>query len=94
MSCESRAADEYKIRTCIVTNRSSTMTSFVKLGSDSELVGLAWDVEGAKDEQVGSDGRLVLVAEPLVYILVHERGLSDACFEASVSLGARGGEGE
>ena len=42
---------------------------------------------GGKDEQVGSNGCLVLVAEPLVYILVHERGLSDACFEASVSLG-------
>jgi len=28
-------------------------------------------------QEVGSDGRLVLVAEPLVHILVHERGLSD-----------------
>jgi len=49
---------------------------------------------GTKDEQVGSDGRLVLVAEPLVHILVHERGLSDTCFDVSVSLGARGSEGE
>jgi len=28
-------------------------------------------------QEVGSDSRLVLVAEPLVYVLVHERGLSD-----------------
>jgi len=70
------------------------MTSFVKLGSDSELVDLARNAEGAKDEQVGSDGRFVLVAEPLVYILVHERGLSDTCFGISVSLAAQGGGGE
>ena len=49
---------------------------------------------GIKDEQVGSDGRLVLVAEPLVHILVHERGFSDTCFLASATEGARGGEGE
>ena len=48
---------------------------------------------GAKDGQVGSDGRLVLVAEPLVHILVHERGLADTCFDASVSFGVQGGEG-
>lgn len=47
----------------------------------------------AKDGQVGSDSRLILVAEPLVHILVHERGLPDTCFDASVSLGALGGEG-
>ena len=72
----------------MVTNRSSTMTSFVKLEGDLELARLARDAEGggAKDEQVGSDSRLVLVAEPLVHILVHERGLSDTCFGASVSL--------
>ena len=64
------------------------MTSFVKLESCLELVSLARDGEWAKDEQVGSDGRLVLVAEPLVHVLVHERGLSDTCFGASVSLGA------
>ena len=49
---------------------------------------------GIKDEQVGSDGRLVLVAEPLVHILVHERGFSDTCFLVSATEGARGGEGE
>jgi hypothetical protein len=41
---------------------------------------------GAQDEQVGSDGRLVLVAEPLVDILVHERGLSDTSTGVSASL--------
>ena len=41
---------------------------------------------GVNDEQVGADGGLVLVAKPLVNILVHERGLSDTCSEASDSL--------
>ena len=50
-------------------------------------------MRSARDEQVGSDGRLVLVAEPLVYILVHKRGLSDTDFKVSVSVGARRGEG-
>ena len=39
---------------------------------------LARGAEEGKDEQVGADGRLVLVAEPLVDVLVHERGLSDS----------------
>ena len=47
-----------------------------------------------KDEQVGSDGGLILVAKSLIHVLVHERSLSDSGFEASVSSGARGGEGE
>ena len=33
-----------------------------------------------RNPQVGSDGRLVLVAEPLVHILVHERGLADTAY--------------
>ena len=88
-----RAIDEDEIRTCIVTNRSSTMTSFVKLESDLERMSPAEMRRSARDEQVGSDGRLVLVAEPLVHILVHERGLSDTNFEVSVSVGARRGGG-
>lgn len=60
----------------MVTNRSSTITSFVKLrdthGQTSN--GLA---HGA-DLQVCTNGCLVLVAKPLVHILIHERGLPDA----------------
>jgi len=41
-----RAADEYEIRTCIVTNRSSTVTFFVELGSDLVSVNLGQDAEG------------------------------------------------
>lgn len=47
----------------------------------------------AKDEQVGSDGGLILVAKSLVHILVHERSLSNSGFEALVFLGVQGGEG-
>ena len=54
----------------------------------------ARDAEECKDKQVGPDSRLVLVAEPLVHVLVHERGLSDTCSEASVFLGLRGSKGE
>ena len=43
-----RAVSEGKIHTCIVTNRSSTMTSFVKLEGDLELAGLARDAERGK----------------------------------------------
>ena len=52
--------------------------------------GVSEPARGAKekDEQVGSDGCLVLVAEPLVNILVHERGLSNTCSDASAFLGA------
>ena len=47
-----------------------------------------------RDEQVGSDSRLVLVAEPLVHILVHEGGLSNTSSDILVSLGVRRGKGE
>lgn len=62
--------------TCMVTNRSSTMTSFVKL-RDTPAVRHHMAYAGA-DSQVCTDGRLVLVTKPLVHILVHERGLPDA----------------
>ena len=47
-----------------------------------------------KDEQVGSDSGLILVAKSLVHVLVHERSLSDSGFETSVSSEAQGGGGE
>jgi hypothetical protein len=57
----------------MVTRRSSTITSFVKLGASQQRMG-----QKAVNTQVGANSRLVLVAEPLVHILVHEGGLADA----------------
>jgi hypothetical protein len=56
----------------MVTRRSSTITSFVKLSQISRVSALR-----AVNTQVGANGGLVLIAKPLVDILVHERCLAD-----------------
>lgn len=76
--------------TCMVTSLSSTTTSLVKLSNDKKTQTGSLDQstssKGIADKgknkrtgasQISSDGGLVLVAEPLVNILVHERRFSD-----------------
>ena len=66
--------------TCMVTRRSSTITSFVKLRHYKyEIRCVEQEVAGENEyEQVCADSGLVLIAKPLVHILVHERSLADS----------------
>ena len=73
---ETEQGERGKKYTCIVTNRSSTMTSLVRL-EGIQRPGLP---HTHAHPQVGTDGGLVLVAKPLVHVLVHERGLADSAY--------------
>ena len=64
-------------RTCMVTRRSSTMTSLVRL-----VIYYRYRFDGGKYmelyAQVCTNGSLVLIRESLVNVLIHKRRLADA----------------
>jgi hypothetical protein len=63
----------------MVTRRSSTMTSLVRLRrADHEVSQRRAEARDEKDGQVGAYCCLVLVVEALIDVLVHQRRLADA----------------